>query len=67
VPFLAVSPSAPWIAFTGTIALAYTFFLQQPWSIPPWARAVEFAPLALGLAWWLATGDPAPRWQEDST
>lgn len=67
VPFLAVSPSVPWIAFTGTIAFAYTFFLQQPWSIPWWARAVEFAPLALGLAWWLATRHPAPRWQEDST
>lgn len=66
VPFLAAAPSAPWIAFTGTVVLAYGFFLQQPWAIPWWARAVEFAPLVVGLLWWLATR-PALRWQEDST
>jgi hypothetical protein len=54
VPFLAVVPSIPWIAFTGTVGLAYTFFLGQPWAIPWWARVLEFAPLAAGVAWWMA-------------
>ena len=51
VPFLAVRPSVPWVAFTGTVALAYTFFLYEPWTIPAWARAAEFIPLALGAGW----------------
>ena len=51
VPFLALAPSAAWLAFTGTVALAYTFFLQQPWAVPAWARVLEFAPLAAGAAW----------------
>lgn len=67
VPFLAWSPSVPWIAFTGTVVLAYAFFLQEPWGIPGWARALEFAPLGLGAAWWLATRHPVRRWQERST
>jgi hypothetical protein len=67
VPLLASSPSVPWIAFTGTVVLAYSFFLQQPWAIPGWARALEFAPLGLGAAWWLVTRLPLRRWQERST
>lgn len=51
VPFLALAPSAPWLAFTGTVALAYAFFLQQPWALPVWARVLEFTPLAAGAAW----------------
>ena len=53
VAVLAAVPSLPWIAFTGTLAMAYTFFLQDPWAIPWWARAVEAAPLAAGAGWWL--------------
>jgi len=67
VPFLAAAPSVPWIAFTGTVVLAYGFFLQQPWAIPWWARALEFLPLVLGLLWWLVARQPVPRWQERST
>jgi hypothetical protein len=52
VPFLAWSPSIPWIAFTGTVAFAYAFFLRDPWAIPAWARALEFTPLAIGALWW---------------
>ena len=59
VPFLAVAPSAPWIAFTGSVMFAYAFFLQQPWAMPPWARVVEFAPLAVGAA--LLAGQTVPR------
>jgi hypothetical protein len=66
-PFLAWSPSVPWVAFTGTVVLAYSFFFQQPWAIPSWARALEFAPLGLGAAWWLVTRRPLQRWQEHST
>jgi len=54
IPFLALAPSVPWIAFTGTVAFAYAFFLGQPWTIPWWARAIEFAPLAAGASWWAA-------------
>jgi alpha-1,6-mannosyltransferase len=46
VPFLAIAPSAPWIAFTGTVAFSYAFFLSDPWAIPWWARMVEVAPVA---------------------
>ena len=50
VPFLAVTPSVPLIAFTGTVGFAYSFFLSEPWTIPVWARLVEVAPLAIGAA-----------------
>jgi alpha-1,6-mannosyltransferase len=50
VPFLAIRPSAAWIAFTGTVVLGYTYFLHQPWAIPTWARVAEFTPLAVGAA-----------------
>src|SRR5262245_27977701 len=53
VPFLAVRPSVWWIAFTGSVALAYAFFLSEPWAIPMWARLLEVAPVALGVGWWL--------------
>ena len=69
VPFLAVAPSVWWIAFTGTVALAYAFFLYQPWAIPMWARLLEIAPIIVGASWWLgttlrhgsATGNSQPR------
>ena len=67
VPFLAWAPSLAWLAFTGTLMFAYAFFLQQPWGVPGWARAVEFAPLALGASWWLVTRLSAPRWREHAT
>ncbi len=63
VPFLAVAPSAPWLAFTGSVMFAYAFFLQQPWGVPPWARIVEFAPLAVGALCWLIRRYPALRWE----
>jgi hypothetical protein len=50
VPFLAVTPSVPLIALTGTVGFAYSFFLSEPWAIPPWARLVEVAPLAIAGA-----------------
>jgi hypothetical protein len=61
VPFLAWAPSIPWIAFTGTVVFAYAFFLHLPWGIPAWARALEFAPLALGALWWSVTRLPLAR------
>jgi hypothetical protein len=67
VPLLAWAPSLAWIAFTGTVALAYAFFLQQPWSVPGWARVVEFAPPLLGATWWLLTRAGWPRWREGTT
>jgi len=67
IPFLAFTPSVPWIAFTGTIVLAYAFFLEQPWAVPAWARVLEFSPLAVGVSWWLATRAPARGLQERST
>jgi hypothetical protein len=50
VPFLAVTPSVPLVAFTGTVAFAYSFFLSEPWTIPLWARLVEGAPLGIAAA-----------------
>jgi hypothetical protein len=57
-PFLALAPSWPWIAFTGTVAYAYAFFLHEPWTIPAWARLVQGLPLAAGLLAWLVTDRP---------
>jgi hypothetical protein len=54
-PFLAVTPSVWWLAFTGSVAFAYAFFLERPWAVPMWARAIEVAPLLLGGVWWWAT------------
>jgi alpha-1,6-mannosyltransferase len=62
VPLLAVEPSIPWIAFTGSVALAYTFFLFDPWAIPAWARLAEALPLLLGGLW--AVGR---RWSANRT
>jgi hypothetical protein len=67
VPLVAWAPSAPWIAFTGSVVAAYAFFLHEPWSIPGWARAVVFAPPAAGAAWWLVARVAAPRWRERPT
>jgi hypothetical protein len=50
VPFLAIAPSLPWIAFTGTVTFSYAFFISDPWAIPWWARMVEVAPLAVAAA-----------------
>ncbi|MGH7303468.1 MAG: glycosyltransferase 87 family protein [Candidatus Rokuibacteriota bacterium] len=50
VPLLAVTPSVPMIAFTGTVAFAYAFFLFDPWAIPWWARLVEVAPVGFAVA-----------------
>ena len=67
VPFLALSPSAPWLVFTGSVVAAYAFFLHEPWRIPGWARAVVFAPPVAGVAWWLVVRVAAPRWRESPT
>jgi len=50
VPLVAVTPSVPLIAFTGTVAFAYAFFLSEPWAIPWWARLVEVMPFAFAAA-----------------
>jgi len=50
VPFLALAPSAAWIAFTGVIAFSYAFFLTTPWAIPVWARVAELVPVILAVA-----------------
>jgi len=67
LPCLAAAPSWPWIAFTGTVAWAYAFFLQEPWGVPWWARAVQFAPVAAGALWWGLGGRAAKAWREGST
>ena len=63
VPFLAAAPSVPWIAFTGSVMFAYAFFLEQPWAVPSWARLVEFAPLVIGIVWWLWRRYAVFRWE----
>jgi hypothetical protein len=64
VPFLAVSPSPPWIAFTGSVAFAYAFFLQDPWAVPAWARVIQAAPLVAGGLWWLGRRRRVPALRE---
>ena len=67
VPLLAWAPSLPWLTFTGTVAFAYAFFIREPWSIPGWARMVEFAPLAAGAMWWLGIRSSLTRRRERLT
>jgi alpha-1,6-mannosyltransferase len=40
-----ITPIAAWFIFSGTIALAYTFFID--WRIIPWAQWAEYLPLYL--------------------
>jgi len=61
VPLLAVTPFAPLIVFTGTVAFAYTFFLSTPWAVPWWAPLVEVAPLGFAMAQKLRVFSLEPR------
>jgi hypothetical protein len=38
-----LAPLTAWLIFSGTIALAYVFFVQ--WRVVPWAQAAEYWPL----------------------
>jgi len=51
VPLLAVELRWPWLWLTGAVALTYLVFAEPLWRMPPWVPAVEFIPLAAGLAW----------------
>ena len=51
VPLLAVAPTWPWLYLTSAVALAYLVFAEPVWRVPAWVTAVEFGPVALGLAW----------------
>jgi hypothetical protein len=44
---LALAPASAWLIFTGSVALAYMFFIQ--WRVVAWAQAAEYAPLYVGL------------------
>lgn len=74
VPLLAVAPAWPWLYLTGAVALTYLVFAGPVWDIPAWVTAVEFGPLALGLAvaaWpqsgagWPAGAAPRPALREE--
>lgn len=67
VPMLAVAPSPAWIAFTGMVALAYTFFLTDAWSIPWWARAAQVVPLVAVALGWLRPRRALPSGEEAAT
>ena len=47
---LRLRPASAWLIFTGTVALAYLFFME--WRIVPWAQAAEYWPLYGLLAAW---------------
>lgn len=51
LPFLTVSPAPAWLWFTGTVSLSYLAYAWQPAPFPLWARALEFVPLWVLLAW----------------
>ncbi len=38
-----LAPLTAWLIFSGTIALAYMFFIR--WRVMPWAQAAEYGPL----------------------
>jgi alpha-1,6-mannosyltransferase len=54
VPFLAVTPSAAWLYFSGAVALSYLKYVVEPAPFPWWAWAAEYVPLyaLLGVAGW---------------
>lgn len=45
VPFLCVSPSPPWLFFSGAVVLAYMSYVMEPAPIPWWAWLAEYGPL----------------------
>lgn len=51
LPFLALRPSPAWLWFTGAVSLSYLGYTYRPTEVPLWARAVEFLPLYVLLAW----------------
>lgn len=62
VPILALAPAWPWLYLSCAVALTYLVFAEPVWRIPGWVRAVEFAPLVLGLgvaAWRAGRRAPA--------
>jgi hypothetical protein len=54
LPFLCFHPVAPWLLFTGTVALTYLALPEwrtwAVWAPPPWVPLVEYVPLYTGLA-----------------
>lgn len=48
VPLLVVAPAWPWLHLTGAVGVTYV--AAPAWDIPAWVTALEFGPLALGLA-----------------
>ena len=61
VPILAAAPAWPWIHLSCAVSLTYLIFAEPVWHIPRWVTAVEFVPLALGLALAIARGRPGWR------
>lgn len=51
VPFLVLRPSPAWLWFTGAVTLSYLKYAWEPAEFPLWARALEYLPLYLLLAW----------------
>jgi len=49
---LRLAPMSAWLIFTGTVMLAYIFFIH--WRVVPWAQFAEYAPLYVMLALSLA-------------
>jgi alpha-1,6-mannosyltransferase len=50
VPLLAAAPAWPWLYLSCAVGLTYLVFAQPVWRLPSWVVAVEFVPLAAGLA-----------------
>jgi hypothetical protein len=65
VPFLATTPSAAWLYFSGAVTLSYLKYVVDPAPFPWWAWATEYVPLyaVLGVTAWrtLARRPAVPR------
>jgi hypothetical protein len=62
VPLLAAAPAWPWLYLSCAVGLAYLVFAQPVWTLPGWVIAVEFAPVARGLALAAWSRRPAGGW-----
>ncbi len=62
VPLLAAAPAWPWLYLSCAVGLTYLAFAQPVWALPGWVIAVEFAPVALGLALAAWSRRPAGGW-----
>lgn len=63
LPFAAIELAGSFIWLSGAVMLSYLYYAWQPWALPTWISAVEFAPFFALFIWELKEslrGKPLP-------